>query len=121
MSTVNPEILQELLLLPDYLRKTQLSLMKIGRGAAEDVAKLTGRHRAHESQYLNFLAEQGKITKERRGNYVIYGIKERSQNLATEIRSLPQEIQEILIEDLYCAFQNRLAVLLRCVKDGRRS
>lgn len=65
----NPQPLQisesELFLLPDHLRKTYVTLVSKGGGNATEVANLSGRCRALESNYLNQLARMGWLMKYR--------------------------------------------------------
>jgi len=56
-----------LLSLPDHLRKTAVTLCKIGQATADEVAEQTKRARAVESGYLNQLVIMGYLKKERRG------------------------------------------------------
>ncbi len=56
-----------LLSLPDHLRKTAVTLCKLGEGTADEIAELTKRARAVESGYLNQLVLMGYLRKERRG------------------------------------------------------
>jgi len=56
-----------LLSLPDHLRKTAVTLCKLGEATAEEVAKQTKRARAVESGYLNQLVVMGYMKKERKG------------------------------------------------------
>ena len=56
-----------LLSLPDHLRKTAVTLCKIGEATADEVAEQTKRARAVESGYLNQLVIMGYLRKERRG------------------------------------------------------
>lgn len=56
--------------LPDHLRKTAVAIATMGSATAEQVAAKTGRTRAAESDYLNQLASQGFLKKERRGREV---------------------------------------------------
>ncbi len=55
----------ELLLLPDHLRKTYITVASKGECNATEAANLTGRCRAVESNYLNQLAREGWIMKQR--------------------------------------------------------
>ena len=68
-SEANPRPLEisesELFSLPDHLRKTYLTVMSKGECNATEVANLTGRCRAMESNYLNQLARMGWLTKHR--------------------------------------------------------
>ena len=63
---------ETLLSFPDHLRKSAVTVMKLGRARAEDVAKETGRARAIESAYLNQLARMGHMKKEREGRRVYF-------------------------------------------------
>jgi hypothetical protein len=52
------------------------ALGKLGKPAtSSDVAQVTGRHRAMESQILNELAGRGLLTKESRGRSVLFSLK----------------------------------------------
>ncbi len=62
-----------LLSLPDHLRRTVLSLAKLGGEAtAEEVSRVTGRARAVESAYLNQLVAMGYLGKKRKGRKVYF-------------------------------------------------
>lgn len=65
-----------LLSLPDHLRKTALTLIKLGKAMAEDVAKETGRARAIESAYLNQLVRMEYVRRERVGKRVYFSVGE---------------------------------------------
>ncbi len=53
-----------LLLMPDHLRKTYLAVASRDReSSAEEIAIITGRCRAVESNYLNQLCRAGKLLK----------------------------------------------------------
>lgn len=56
-----------LLSLPDHLRKTAVTLCKLGEATADQIAEQTKRARAVESGYLNQLVLMGYLRKERRG------------------------------------------------------
>jgi hypothetical protein len=56
-----------LLSLPDHLRKTAVSICKLGRATADDVSEQTKRARAVESGYLNQLVLMNYVKKERKG------------------------------------------------------
>ncbi len=71
-----------LLSLPDHLRKTALTLIKLGRATAEDVAKETGRARAIESAYLNQLVRMKYVWSERVGKRVHFTVV--GMNMAKE-------------------------------------
>ena len=55
----------KLLLLPDHLRKSYLTVLSKGECNATDVSNLTGRCRAVESNYLNQLTRMGWLNKRR--------------------------------------------------------
>jgi hypothetical protein len=61
-----------LLSLPDHLRKTAMTLCRLGRASAEDVARETHRARAAESDYLNQLVSMGHLRKRRSGRTVYF-------------------------------------------------
>ena len=65
-----------LLSLPDKLRKTASALIELGSASASDVAKITHRERAIESNYLNQLNRMGHIKKCREGRNVYFSINE---------------------------------------------
>ncbi|NIR14558.1 MAG: transcriptional regulator [Desulfobacterales bacterium] len=73
-----PDVLDvmTLLSLPDHLRKTAVTLCKLGEGTAEDVAEQTKRARAVESSYLNQLVLMGYLKKERRGRKAYFYAEE---------------------------------------------
>jgi len=56
-----------LLSMPDHLRKTAMTLCKLGRATADEIAQQTHRARAVESAYLNQLVIMGYLKKERKG------------------------------------------------------
>ena len=64
-----PDVLDvmTLLSLPDHLRKTAVTLCKVGQATADKIAEQTKRARAVESGYLNQLVLMGYVKKERRG------------------------------------------------------
>jgi len=56
----------KLLSLPNHLRKTVMALLKLGaHSSAEDIAAVTKRARALESNYLNQLEHFGYVKKKR--------------------------------------------------------
>ena len=65
----NPEPIEilgsELLLLPDHLRKTFMTVAKIGESDATTISNHTGRCRAIESNYLNQLVRMEWLNKRR--------------------------------------------------------
>jgi hypothetical protein len=82
-----------LLSLPDHLRKSAMTITKLGRAMAEDVAKETGRARAIESAYLNQLVRMGHVKKGRAGRRVYFSVEGNQasaellvkENMATEL------------------------------------
>jgi DNA-binding transcriptional ArsR family regulator len=64
-----------LLSLPDHLRKTAITLCKLGEATAEEVAENTKRARAVESGYLNQLVLMGYLKKERRGRKTYFFVE----------------------------------------------
>ena len=64
-----------LLSLPDHLRKSAISLCKLGEATAEEVAENTRRARAVESGYLNQLVIMGYLKKERRGRKTYFYVE----------------------------------------------
>ena len=56
-----------LLSMPDHLRKTAMTVCRLGRATADEVAQQTRRARAVESAYLNQLVIMGYVKKERNG------------------------------------------------------
>lgn len=64
-----------LLSLPDHLRKTAVSICKLGRATAEDVSEQTKRARAVESGYLNQLVLMGYLKKERKGRKAYFFVE----------------------------------------------
>lgn len=61
-----------LLSLPDHLRKSAMTIVKLKKAMAEDVAKETGRARAIESAYLNQLVRMGYLKRVREGKRVYF-------------------------------------------------
>lgn len=64
-----------LLSLPDHLRKTAVSICKLGHATAEEVAEQTKRARAVESGYLNQLVLMGYLKKERKGRKAFFFVE----------------------------------------------
>ncbi len=58
--------------LPEHLRRTASTIATMGQSTAEQVAARTGRTRAAESDYLNQLANQGFLRRERRGREIYF-------------------------------------------------
>ena len=74
-----------LLTFPDHLRKSAMTIMKLGKAMAEDVAKETGRARAIESAYLNQLVRMGHVKKVREGRRVYFSIEGNQVNVESLI------------------------------------
>jgi hypothetical protein len=64
-----------LLSLPDHLRKTAVSICKLGRATADDVSGQTKRARAVESGYLNQLVLMNYLKKERQGRKAYFFVE----------------------------------------------
>ena len=75
-----PDVLDvmTLLSLPDHLRKTAVTLCKVGQATADEVAEQTKRARAVESGYLNQLVLMGYVKKERRGRKAYFYVEKES-------------------------------------------
>ncbi|MEZ5334685.1 MAG: helix-turn-helix domain-containing protein [Methanolobus sp.] len=65
-----------LLTLPDHLRTTATTLFEIGPATAEDIAAITNKERAVESNYLNQLVRMNHVKKYREGRKVYFRINE---------------------------------------------
>jgi len=72
-----PDVLDvmTLLSLPDHLRKTAVTISRLGNATAEEVAEQTKRARAVESGYLNQLVLMGYLKKERRGRKAFFCVE----------------------------------------------
>ena len=70
-----------LLSFPDHLRKSAMTIIKLGKAMAEDVAKETGRARAIESAYLNQLVRMGYVKKGREGRRVYFSVEGNQANV----------------------------------------
>jgi len=64
-----------LLSLPDHLRKTAITICRLGRATADEVAEQTKRARAVESAYLNQLVLMGYLKKERVGRKAYFYVE----------------------------------------------
>jgi len=64
-----------LITLPPHLRKTAMTLAKLGEATALQVSSETGRVRAAESERLNQLVEMGRIRKRRVGKTMVFAVK----------------------------------------------
>jgi hypothetical protein len=68
-----------LLSMPDHLRKTAMTVCRLGRATAEEVAQQTHRARAVESGYLNQLVIMGHLEKERKGRKAYFYVEKENQ------------------------------------------
>jgi len=68
-----------LLSMPDHLRKTAMTLCRLGRATAEEISQQTHRARAVESAYLNQLVIMGYLKKERKGRKAYFCIDKENQ------------------------------------------
>lgn len=68
-----------LLSMPDHLRKTAMTICRLGRATADETAEQTKRARAVESAYLNQLVIMGHLKKERNGRKAYFFVDRESQ------------------------------------------
>ncbi|NWG11752.1 hypothetical protein HXY33_08435 [Candidatus Bathyarchaeota archaeon] len=68
-----------LLSMPDHLRKTAMTVCRLGRATAEEIAEQTRRARAVESAYLNQLVIMGYLKKERQGRKAYFYVERENQ------------------------------------------
>ena len=68
-----------LLSMPDHLRKTAMTLCRLGRATADEVSQQTKRARAVESAYLNQLVIMGYLKKERNGRKAYFFVDRENQ------------------------------------------
>lgn len=68
-----------LLSMPDHLRKTAMTLCRMGRATADEIALQTRRARAVESAYLNQLVIMGHLKKERSGRKAYFFVDRENQ------------------------------------------
>jgi hypothetical protein len=68
-----------LLSMPDHLRKTAMTVCRLGRATAEEIAQQTHRARAVESAYLNQLVIMGYLKKERKGRKAYFYVDRENQ------------------------------------------
>jgi hypothetical protein len=68
-----------LLSMPDHLRKTAMTVCRLGRATADEVAQQTHRARAVESAYLNQLVIMGHLKKERNGRKAYFFVDRETQ------------------------------------------
>lgn len=64
-----------LLSMPDHLRKTAMTLCRMGRATADEISGQTKRARAVESAYLNQLMIMGYLKKERVGRKAYFYVE----------------------------------------------
>lgn len=68
-----------LLAMPDHLRKTAMTVCRLGRATADEIAQQTHRARAVESGYVNQLVIMGHMKKERKGRKAYFYVDRESQ------------------------------------------
>lgn len=68
-----------LLSMPDHLRKTAMTICRLGRATADEVAEQTKRARAVESAYLNQLVIMSHLKKERNGRKAYFFVDRENQ------------------------------------------
>jgi hypothetical protein len=68
-----------LLSMPDHLRKTAMTVCRLGRATADEVAGQTKRARAVESAYLNQLVIMSHLKKERNGRKAYFFVDRENQ------------------------------------------
>jgi hypothetical protein len=68
-----------LLSMPDHLRKTAMTLCRLGRATADEISGQTKRARAVESAYLNQLVIMGYLKKERNGRKAYFFVDRGNQ------------------------------------------
>jgi hypothetical protein len=68
-----------LLSMPDHLRKTAMTVCRLGRATAEEIAEQTKRARAVESAYLNQLVIMGHLKKQRQGRKAYFFVDRENQ------------------------------------------
>lgn len=77
--TDTPLDVMTLLSMPDHLRKTAMTLCRLGRATADEIAQQTRRARAVESAYLNQLVIMGYLKKERKGRKAYFYVERNGQ------------------------------------------
>lgn len=77
--TEAPLDVMTLLSMPDHLRKTAMTVCRLGRATADETAAQTHRARAVESAYLNQLVIMGHMKKERKGRKAYFYVERGSQ------------------------------------------
>jgi len=66
---------ETLLSLPNHLRRTAISICRLGEATAARIAKETGRSRAAESDYLNQLVARDYVGRKRIDRKVVFYVK----------------------------------------------
>ncbi len=66
--------LYKILDFPKHLQVTMLTLIRLGRGTASDVATVTGKERAVESAYLNQLVIMQIVNKRRQERKAVFSV-----------------------------------------------
>jgi hypothetical protein len=77
--TDTPLDVMTLLSMPDHLRKTAMTLCRLGRATADEISQQTQRARAVESAYLNQLVIMGYLKKERKGRKAYFYVERNGQ------------------------------------------
>jgi hypothetical protein len=67
-------IIYKVLEFPKHLQTTVIALVRMGRGTADDIAKVTHKARAVESAYLNQLVVMKIVIKERVGRKAYFRV-----------------------------------------------
>jgi len=85
---------------PDTLRKSLFAVSELGEGTAEDVSKITLRHRSIENKYLNELVRGGWLRRTRKGKKVYYSPLKRAEQekeiFSEGIDEIDRKLEEIL-------------------------
>ncbi len=66
--------LYKILEFPKHLQRTVITLLRLGRATAEEVAAVTGKARAVESAYLNQLMTMKIVLKDRKGRKAFFSV-----------------------------------------------
>lgn len=65
-----------LISLPEHLRTTATTLLRLEQADADEISEITGKERAVESNYLNQLVKLGYVTKLRKGKRIYFKFDE---------------------------------------------
>lgn len=71
---MNQRRLYKILDFPKHLQVTILTLIRMGRGTAQEVANVTGKERAVESAYLNQLVIMQMVHKRRQDRKAVFTV-----------------------------------------------